>query len=227
MNAEPAHELFGDVFVNEIFDTERVDPRIWDRLLAEGWRHCSTHFFRHSFDFTKDGDMCTVLPLRIRLKDFKLTKSQEKILKRNRDLNFLVRRTFIDEVKHRLFEQHKARFTYSIPETIHTFISDVAPNRTPCDGYELCVYDGDAMIACSFFDLGMQTSSGTYAMFDLRESKRSLGIFTMILEILYAKQLGMEFYYPGYAYDVASFYDYKKKFVATEFFDWKGKWIDL
>ena len=33
-----------------------------------------------------------------------------------------------------------------------------------------------------------------------------------------------EFYYHGYAYEGESFYDYKKRFSATEEFDWRGRW---
>ena len=63
-------------------------------------------------------------------------------------------------------------------------------------------------------------------MFDLKESKRSLGIYTMILEMLYAKEKKKKFYYPGYAYETPSFFDYKKKFDNTEYYDWEArKWV--
>ena len=82
------------------------------------------------------------------------------------------------------------------------------------------------MIACSFIDVVTNSLSSTYAMFDLEESKRSLGIYTMILEINYAIEKKKRFYYPGYAYDAPSFYDYKKKFNNCEFYDWQSRlWL--
>ena len=65
-------------------------------------------------------------------------------------------------------------------------------------------------------------------MFDLAESKRSLGIYTMILEIMYAIEKKKKYYYPGYAYEKPSFYEYKKKFDNVEFYDWQsGIWLPL
>jgi len=61
-------------------------------------------------------------------------------------------------------------------------------------------------------------------MFDPQITTRSLGIYTMLLTIDYAAKNGKAFYYPGYAYEGNSFYDYKKRFSALESFDWKGNW---
>ena len=210
--------------LNERFDYDRIEREQWDALLAEGWRHCNIRFFRHSLDFNPAGDTLKVLPLRIRLDGFKLTKSQRKVMRKNSDLRCFVRSVVLDETKYALFEQHKQRFSFHVPPSLHVFISEQTPHQTPCDGYEIDVFKDDRLIACSFFDVGYVSSSGTYAMFDLNESERSLGVFTMIIEILYAVKTGKRFYYPGYAHAQSSFYDYKKKFNNLEAFDWKGNW---
>ena len=50
----------------------------------------------------------------------------------------------------------------------------------------------------------------------------------MVLEIKHAIEKKKKFFYPGYAYDKPSFYDYKKKFANTEFFDWQSRlWLPL
>ena len=46
----------------------------------------------------------------------------------------------------------------------------------------------------------------------------------MLKEIEHALATGKQFFYPGYAYDGESFYDYKKRFSALEQFDWNGSW---
>ena len=47
----------------------------------------------------------------------------------------------------------------------------------------------------------------------------------MILRgIDYAKELGLKYYYPGYAYVEPSFYDYKKRFSGLEYLDWQAGW---
>ena len=158
----------------------------------------------------KKNQLNYVLPLRYRLKNFTLTKSQRKIFNKNQDLTHIFRPLLIDDEKQEMFYKHIERFKFNKPNSIFNFVSEV-PN-IPFKTWELCVYDKDKMIACSFIDVVTNSLSSTYAMFDLEESKRSLGIYTMILEINYAIEKKKRFYYPGYAYDAPSFYDYKKKF---------------
>ena len=69
------------------------------------------------------------------------------------------------------------------------------------------------------------TTSGIYACFEPELERRGFGTFTMLKEIEYSIDTGREFYYPGFAYEGPSFYDYKKRFAALETFDWKGNWF--
>jgi leucyl-tRNA---protein transferase len=211
------------LLINEEFFTFEVSPQEMDFLLAEGWRNFGTHFFRHNVGMFR-GDFRRVLPLRIRLSNFALSKTQRRNLNRNKDLQVIVRPVFIDEEKENLFDRHKQRFEEGVPETIYTFISEV-PATVPSRSLELCVYEGEKLLAVSFFNVGIDSASGIYAMFEPTETKRGLGILTMLLEIDYAIKNGKSFYYQGYAYEGNSFYDYKKRFGSLEMFDWKGNWI--
>jgi arginine-tRNA-protein transferase len=83
------------------------------------------------------------------------------------------------------------------------------------------------LIAVSFLDIGEASTSAVYAMFGLRYSRRSLGIFTMLEAIRYSGELGCRYYFPGYAYEEPSFYDYKKNFTGLEYLDWRRGWLPL
>lgn len=64
-------------------------------------------------------------------------------------------------------------------------------------------------------------------MYLIRESyaKYSLGIFTLLKEIEFAKEMQKDYLHLGYAYSEASFYDYKKGFSALQAYDWEeGIW---
>jgi arginine-tRNA-protein transferase len=89
---------------------------------------------------------------------------------------------------------------------------------------EVCVYTREKLLAASFFAVGEISISSIYAMFALEEAARSLGIFTILIEIDFAQKRGKQFYYQGYAYEGNSFYDYKKRFYGLEKFDWNGNW---
>lgn len=211
--------------INETFDTNYITPFEMDFLLAEGWRNFGTYFFRHNIGICQ-GELRRVIPLRIRLKDFTLSKTQRRNLERNKDLQIIIRPILIDEEKEKLFDRHKQRFAEHIPDTIYTFISK-EPDKIPSKAFELCVYEKDKLLAVSFFNEGLDSVSGIYAMFEPSETKRGLGIFTMLLEIQYAQEHGKDFYYQGYAYEGESFYDYKKRFRALEMFDWEGNWVEF
>ena len=64
-------------------------------------------------------------------------------------------------------------------------------------------------------------------MFDPDESARGLGHLTLLSEISYAQHTGKRFVYTGYAHTISSYYDYKKRYRGTEFYDWKSAWHSL
>jgi len=208
--------------INEEFHTPQVSPQQLDMLLADGWRHFGEHFFRYNIGFHAD-ELRRVLPLRIRPADFVPSKSQRRILKKNQDLQIIIRPVEITPEKEILFEAHKKRFDHSVPDSIYDFLS-VAPADVPCEALEICLFAHEKLLAVSFFDVGATAVSGVYAMFDTQEKSRSLGIYTILLVINYALENDKTFYYPGYAYTRNSFYDYKKRFSALEVFDWDGNW---
>ncbi|MBA3334103.1 MAG: arginine-tRNA-protein transferase [Acidobacteria bacterium] len=212
-------------FINEEFYLSEALPREMDAFWANGWRHFGENFFRYNLAFYEK-EICAVLPLRIRLSNFTLSKSQRRILKKNQDLQTMIRPAEITPEKKILFKQHKQRFKRGVPDSIYDFLSFDAAHA-PCEVLEVCVYAREKLLAVSFFAIGEISISSIYAMFALEESPRSLGIFTILLEIDFAQKHQKKFYYQGYAYTGNSFYDYKKRFAALEQFNWNGQWQDF
>lgn len=210
------------VFINEEFYTRHVSPQQLDWLLASGWRHFGEHFFRYNIGI-HENELRLVLPLRVRLAKFEISKSQRRILRKNQDLRIVFRPIEITAEKENLFERHKQRFNHAVPDSLYDFLS-TEPANVPSEALEVCVYERNKLLAASFFDVGAATVSAVCAMFEPSETSRSLGIFTMLLTIDFASKNGKTFYYPGYAYEGNSFYDYKKRFSALEEFDWRGDW---
>ena len=217
------HENFR--LINEEFNADHVLPEQMDALLELGWRHFGTHFFRYNVGFL-EVDLRFVIPLRIRLKDFSFSKSQRKVLRKNQDLDVTISPAEITEEVEDLFDRHKARFDHSVPNSIFDFMS-FEPATVPCEAKEIRVTRNGELVALSYFDVGISSTSGIYGMFDPAITDRSLGIFTMLKEIQYSIGTGREFYYLGYAYEGESFYDYKKRFRASEAFDWDSDWTDF
>jgi arginyl-tRNA--protein-N-Asp/Glu arginylyltransferase len=200
-------------------------PRRMDALWAEGWRHFGAIFFRYR-RWEYGGRLYTVTPLRVDLSRFEPSRSQRRVLARNRDLRVEVRATQLDWQMERMFEGHKRRFREEVPDSLHDFLSH-APANVPCRNETICIYSGGRLVAAHFLDLGHESTSAVYAMFDPAESRRSLGIHTILLAIDYSRERGCRYYYPGYACREPSLYDYKKNFAGLEYFDWNGSWPPL
>lgn len=208
--------------INEEFYAESITPGQLDLLLADAWRHFGTHFFRYNLGIYED-EIRRVIPLRIRLADLVLSKSQRRVKAKNADLTVAIGPISITDETNDLFERHKVRFKSGVPASIYDFISR-DPAAGPTETLEVSVRGNGKLLAASFFDVGSTSLSSIYGIFDPEERGRSLGIFTMIKEIEYAEANGMTFYYHGYAYEGESYYDYKKRFSALEAFNWTGEW---
>lgn len=209
-------------FINEEFYADAVTPAQYDLLLADAWRHFGPHFFRYNLGLYED-EIRRVLPLRIRLPDFTLSKSQRRVLRRNADLDVSIAPYKITPETHELFERHKLRFKSGVPNSIYDFIARDT-DSSPTELLEIQVREQERLVAASFFDLAERSVSAIYGCFDSEVTHRSLGIFTMLKVMEYASENGLSFYYHGYAYAGESFYDYKKRFSGLEQFDWIGRW---
>ncbi len=193
-----------------------------DQFWAGGWRHFGIYFFRYRTAVHGD-QRFSVMPLRIDLERFALTRSQKRVLARNCDTGFVLRPTLIDAEKLALFVQHRQRFKENVPASLDQFLSPV-PASVPCFNLEVCVYHGEKLLAVTFLDIGQTASSAVYAMFNPAETKRSLGILMMLHSIEFSRENGFRYYYPGYAYHEPFTYDYKKRFHGLEYLDWEAGW---
>ena len=193
-----------------------------DRFWAEGWRHFGIFFFRYR-TAVHGREQFTVLPLRLDLERFVLTRSQKRVLAKNSDVRVLLRPTFVDEEKEALFLKHRLRFQENVPTSLDQFLSPV-PDSVPCLNLELCVYLGVKLLGVTFLDVGKTATSAVYAMFDPAEARRSLGVLMMLHSIQFSREQGYRYYYPGYAYHEPFAYDYKKRFCGLEHLDWEEGW---
>jgi len=107
---------------DQSFLCTEATPAAMDQYWAEGWRHFGIFFFRY-LTALHGGKQFTVLPLRIDLERFVLTRSQKRVLAKNEDTRILMRPTSIDEEKAALFLRHRRRFKDNVPSSLKDFLS--------------------------------------------------------------------------------------------------------
>lgn len=213
--------------LDDAFICDSVPAEIMDGLWAAGWRHFGRYFFRYSSQPGQHGGTQTITPLRINLASFSRTKSQRRVMNRNADLQHEVMPAQIDDELRDLFQRHKQRFTYNVPESLETFLGP-DPVEGPCECRMVRVLEEGRLVAASFFDVGQAAASSVYGFFEPECSKRSLGTFTLLLEIQHCQEKGLRWLYPGYATLEPSAYDYKKQFRSTEMLNWaEAEWQQM
>ncbi len=208
---------------DEHFFALSVAPEQMDRLWAEGWRHFGWFFFRYRAAW-HGARRYNVIPLRIDLERFAPSRSQKRVLARNRDAEVVVRDSFVDAEKERLFARHARRFDENRPRSLYDFLSPM-PSSVPCPNREVAVFLGGRLAAFTFLDVGREATSAVYAAFDPDEAPRSLGIFMMLESIRHSRETGRRYYYQGYAYREPFLYDYNKNFAGTERLEWGRGWM--
>jgi leucyl-tRNA---protein transferase len=213
--------------VNEYFEREEISLSDWETLLLSGWDRVGNFFFRRRFHYSPLGQFIgdreiylrkELMPLRYALTpDFDFSKNQRQTERRNSDLRVVYRPAFIDDEKWELFDRwYMARF--KIEGSIFSWVSGT---DKPFPTFEICLYKADKLVACSFFDATSRLQYSTLAMYEPEEAKRSLGTYTLILEIQHGLMHGKMHHYPGHAYYENSMYDYKKRFHNAQAFEWQ------
>jgi arginine-tRNA-protein transferase len=214
---------FLDDVIDERYPMEVLEPTVFDDFLSNGWRLLGQSLVRHNFSVCR-GEICKTIPLRIRLDDFEPSKSQRQLLRRNAVLTVKRSPIRFSQKKSHLFGLHTKRLQERQPASLASFLNPRSA-LVPVKGQEWRVFLEQQFIACSFFHLGEQAVSGTYCIFDPAYGQFSLGTYTMLLELMLAKELGKKYYYHGYTYNVPSQFDYKLNFEALESFKWTtGEW---
>ncbi|MEY3239615.1 MAG: hypothetical protein RIR11_1053 [Bacteroidota bacterium] len=206
--------------IHDRIPLEPMSPEVFDQFMEKGWRILGYVILRHSAVVYNDEVVITI-PLRIKMNGFAFSKSQRKILKTHKaDFQYKVQKIALTKEKNDLFLKHCNRFRFGNHYThLSTFITEDSGD-IPVPGYEIEVYDGNKLIACSYFHIGSNSFCGTYCFFDPDYNKHSLGAFTMLLELEIAQQMGKEFYYSGYVHHTPSQFDYKLNFNNLEQMNW-------
>ncbi len=161
------------------------------------------------------------MPARIRIRDFRFSKSQRRTLRRNQDLEvsmqpvgytaekFSLLKTFIvskfdSRTEHLVTEEERER--YYLEFHLHH------PAHTREVHYR---YQGE-LLGVSILDVGLSGIYSHYFFYDLTQTRRRLGIFSFLKEISWCQHLGLDHLYIGFLNPHSSRLSYKSQFAELE-----------
>ena len=139
-------------------------------------------------------DACT--PIRMDTRAFTPSDSQRRVQRRNADVRVRWATPRLDSEKLDLYRRYVTERhgrDDPNPDSVEEFLYD-SPTETVEAVYRL----EDRLIGVGICDVTPVALSTVYFYFDPAEARRSLGVFSSLVEIETAKRLDLRFYYLGY-----------------------------
>ncbi|WP_306644054.1 GNAT family N-acetyltransferase [Sanyastnella coralliicola] len=202
---------------------QRLAPARYDSFLASGWFRGSVMLYKMDL-LCLEEDVYSVVNIRLNLPKFELRKGQRKVVRKvEREFIVTYGKAQTNANKEALYQQQKKKFKGFIHPTLNDYLNS-GFHQTVFDTREICVYDGDKLIAVSFFDFGKNSMASLLGLYDEDYNSFSLGYYTMLKEIEIASKLGFKWYYPGYVLDQPSQFNYKLRLGEFEYYNDNQRW---
>lgn len=205
-----------------------IEPEIhaeknYPSLMSIGFRRSGDQVYRPHCPHC---DACQ--SLRIKCNDFQISKSQKRLIKKNKFFKTLKSKT-VSESYYSLYQRyidtiHKDGVMYpATPEQFKSFIACTWGNVTFIE-----IYDKDKLIAVSVTDQlndGISTAwSAFYCFYDPDYLTHSLGKYAVLQQLKLAKEEQVDFLYLGYYIENCQKMNYKNQFTPHQRFinqQWK------
>ena len=171
-----------------------------------------------------DDEVYSVVNIRLNMEEFGLRKRQRKLLRKAEEkFKITFGKAEPTPEKEKLYEDHKHKFKGFIHGTLEEYLN-AGFDSTVFDTREVCIYDGDKLIAVSYFDLGERGMASLLGLYEKEYKSWSLGKVTMLKEIEFGLKTGRKWYYPGYVLDLPSAFDYKLELGQMEYYSPSKRW---
>lgn len=208
---EPICPYFKDRPASLLFLRGDNIGQMYRMLLDEGYRRSGDHLYRPDCPSCRE---CQIY--RIKVDDFQMRKSQRRIYKAGKErFEYRLVRPSMTAEKMALYRRY-LEGQHGDPEQalmldefsyMEFFVRSFLGDRTR----ELQLWEGSRMIGLGICDLIMDAWSSVYFFFDPDCSSYSPGHYSMLLEVELAREMGFEYYYPGFLIHGISAMEYKNK----------------
>lgn len=201
--------------LTEKYLPKKLSGKELDDYLARGWYRLGAQIFTCQYLFFEDRLFSPVW-MRLPLKGYAFRKRMRKIFNRNRrKFMVVIQPQNLTEEKEKLYQKYRADFHSPLAVTLISNLQDAA-KTTVYNSQEICIYHGEKLVACSFFDIGENSLTSILGIYDPDYQQDSLGFYSMLLEIEWGIENGFSYYYPGYIVPQYPKFDYKLRIGKPE-----------
>ncbi len=191
-----------------------------DLLFQEGYRRFGCVYAKN---LCRNCSLCK--PLRIYLREFYLTPSLKKVLRKNRDLTFCVEKPSLNLKKKKLYieyasSRHKKEWEKEIlssftKSSLYLMEMYEMMYLTTEDSLEIQIWKEEELMGFGILDQGKSSLLAVYNVYSPYYPKRSLGIFLILKTIEWAKKEGFSYLYLGSWIQGYPKMDYKSRFPGS------------
>lgn len=217
-------DMFAQLQAPEILPAEQLDE-----YLHKGWFRMGQTIFTTNF-LNFNNIFYSAIWLRISLAEYERDKAQQRLSKLNQHFRTEIKQASIDDEKENLFKRYRETVSFKAAPSVQQLLFGKDSLHNIYNTFELNVYHESKLIACGYFDIGKSSAAGISSFYDPDYKKYSLGKFLIYLKINYCKELGMQYFYPGYFVPGYSYFDYKLK-IGKEALSYynvtAGKWLPI
>ncbi|MEM6396392.1 MAG: hypothetical protein AAF741_08600 [Bacteroidota bacterium] len=216
---------------SRILPERQIAPEELDRYLALGYRVAGQAVYTSEYIKLGKREMVSVLPTRLPLTGTSMGRHLRKCKRRN-DKRF---KAIIGPARLDMREEHflnMAYFNEKPDKAVEDLSFHILGRRivTPLiRTWQTRVYDGEHLVATSYFDLGLDSAYSKQGIYDPEYHKHSLGMYTLLLEIDFCRWAGKKWFYPGYVGVETDIFDYKLRLSnSMSYFDFRlQKWLPI
>lgn len=185
-----------------------------EALILRGWRRFGAMYFR---PVCQDCHSCE--SLKIDVVNYTFSKSERRILRKNSNLNTIVRHPTMTTEHLELFYRyhaykHRTRDWDSPKVDPKNYYSSFVHGYGDF-GYEVLYFKDDKLIAVDLIDILNDGISSLYCYYDPHHQSLSLGKHTLLEQIALAKHLGLKWIYLGYYVKGCQSLEYKASYAPS------------
>lgn len=201
------------------FYARQMQPELYHDFLNSGFRRTGLVVYQPVCDGCR---ACQTI--RVPVDDFTPNKSMRRCRRRNDDLTITIDEPQLTEEKYDLYRRYvEGRHPGDQDEDIHKLRGFLY--ESPIETIEFTYRDGTGrLLAVGICDVCSRSISSVYFFFDPAGASRGLGNFGALMEIDYARQLRIPYWYPGFWVKGCRAMEYKSSFRPCELLQADGSW---
>ena len=197
---------------------EQATPAFSSAVIRRGWRRFGKYFF---YPICNGCNACK--NIRIDVAAFKPSRSQRRVIKRNRATRIVVQKPTNTPDHIALYNKYHAWKALKddwrgASITPHEYYENFVGGAHEFGKEALYIHD-NRLVGVDLFDLVEDGISAVYFYYDPDYARLSLGIFSLLYQIDLAKRLGLKYIYLGYWVDGCKAFAYKEQFQPEEILD--------